>query len=45
MATTNKIKRNKTLIIILLPIILCIFMVGWLMYFKGEKTHGTAKNN
>lgn len=32
----NRLKRNKGLIILLLPIFVCIFMVGWLMYWTGE---------
>lgn len=42
----NHYKRNKPLIILLLPIFVCIFMVGWLMYWTGEpkgKTKQTTK--
>ena len=36
LAAVNRLKRNKTMVIVLLPIFVCIFMIGWLMYWVGE---------
>lgn len=36
----NKVKRNKPLMVILLPVIACVFLVGWVMYFTGQSSSG-----
>ncbi len=35
-------KHNRTLTILLLPVILCVFIAGWLLYCIGEPK-GTYK--
>jgi uncharacterized membrane protein len=32
----NKPKRNRTMILLLLPVVIAIFVVGWVMYWVGE---------
>jgi hypothetical protein len=39
----NKIKRNKPLMILLLPVIVCIFFAGWVMYIAGRPGSGTPQ--
>ncbi|XHH08828.1 MAG: hypothetical protein ACFCUE_14865 [Candidatus Bathyarchaeia archaeon] len=36
LATLNKVKRNKPLMILLLPLVACIFLVGWVMCVAGQ---------
>jgi len=36
LAAVKKLKRNKAMTIVLLPIIVCLFFAGWLMYWVGE---------
>jgi flagellar basal body-associated protein FliL len=50
--TLSKLKkRNKALVALLLPVILCVFILGWVMYWVGDnsknKTQPTkaSKNN
>jgi len=38
-----KTKRNKFLIALLLPVIVCVFFLGWIMYWFGGDTK-TSKN-
>jgi flagellar basal body-associated protein FliL len=30
-----KMKRSKTMIALLLPVIVCVFVLGWVMYWFG----------
>ncbi len=35
-ASKLKMKRSKTMIALLLPIIVCVFFLGWIMYLVGD---------
>ena len=35
-ASKLKAKRSKTMIALLLPVIVCIFILGWIMYWVGD---------
>lgn len=35
-ASKLKMKRSKTMIALLLPVILCVFVIGWIMYWIGD---------
>lgn len=37
-----KMKRSKTMIALLLPVIVCVFVLGWVMYWLGDNS-GTVK--
>lgn len=39
----SKYKRNKPLMVLLLPVIVCIFLVGWAMYITGQSGSGAIK--
>jgi len=36
-------KRSKTMIALLLPVIVCVFFLGWIMYWVGDNAK-TSKN-
>ncbi len=36
MTALNRVKRNKPLMILLLPLVVCLFAVGWIMYVTGQ---------
>lgn len=38
-----KTKRNKKLMILLLPIIVAMFIAGWIMYVSGRSGSGTPQ--
>jgi len=40
-------RKNKQLLALLLPIILCVFILGWTMYWLGDthKTKQKTKDN
>jgi flagellar basal body-associated protein FliL len=42
-ASKLKMKRSKTMIALLLPVIVCVFFLGWIMYWVGGDTK-TSKN-
>lgn len=37
LAVLNRVKRNKLLTILLLPIVVCMFAIGWIMYATGRQ--------
>jgi hypothetical protein len=39
----NRVKRNKPLMVLLLPVIACLFIVGWVMYLSGQDGSGTPQ--
>jgi flagellar basal body-associated protein FliL len=41
-ASKNKRKRSKAMIIMLLPLLILMFIIGWCMYWTG-KQKGTDK--
>jgi hypothetical protein len=40
----NKVKRNKPMMVFLLPVIACVFLVGWVMYVTGQSSSGRSQN-
>jgi hypothetical protein len=44
LTTLNKVKRNKAMMVFLLPVIACIFLVGWVMYVTGQSSSGRSQN-
>jgi flagellar basal body-associated protein FliL len=38
-ASKLKTKRSKTMIALLLPVIVCIFILGWIMYWVGDNSN------
>jgi hypothetical protein len=41
LAALSKVKRNKPLMVLLLPVIVCIFLAGWAMYLTGRQGSST----
>jgi len=37
----GKRKRNKTMTIMLLPMLIVIFIIGWFMYWMGDEKRST----
>jgi hypothetical protein len=31
-----KVKRSKALTVLLLPVIVCVYVLGWVMYWVGD---------
>jgi flagellar basal body-associated protein FliL len=40
----SKVKRNKPLMVLLLPVIVCMFLVGWAMYVTGQAASRAPQN-
>ena len=43
LATLKRAKRNKALMVLLLPVIVCMFFAGWVMYVTGRPGSGTPQ--
>lgn len=42
---SNKHKRNKGLLVLVLPLIVAVFLVGWFMYVVGQRGSGVASKD
>ena len=43
LATLKRAKRNKPLMVLLLPVIVLMFFAGWVMYIAGRPGSGTPQ--
>ncbi len=37
-------KRNKSALLLVLPIAVCIWIIGWILYWEGAKGSATEKS-